>query len=31
MYFTNILIPILGIINLIMLKLHDNVSMKGLY
>ena len=31
MSYTNILIHILGIVNLIMLKLHDNVSMKELY
>ena len=31
MYYTNILIHILGIVNLIMLNLHDNISMKELY
>ena len=31
MYYTNILIHILGIVNLIILKLHDNISMKELY
>ena len=31
MYYTNILIHILRIVNLIMLKLHDNISMKELY
>ena len=31
MYYTNILIHILGIVNLIMLKLHNNISMKELY
>ena len=31
MYYTYILIHILVIVNLIMLKLHDNVSMKELY
>ena len=31
MYYTNILIHILGIVNLIMLKLYDNVSMKELH
>ena len=31
MYYINILIHILGIVYLIMLKLHDNVSMKELY
>ena len=31
MYYTNILIHILGIVHLIMLKLHDNISMKELY
>ena len=31
MYYTNILIHKLGIVNLIMLKLHDTISMKELY
>ena len=31
MYYTNILVHILVIVNLIMLTLHDNVSMKELY
>ena len=31
MYYTNILIHILGIVNSIMLKLHNNISMKELY
>ena len=31
MYYTNILIHILRIVNLIRFKLHDNVSMKELY
>ena len=31
MYYTNILIHILGIVHLIMLKLHDTISMKVLY
>ena len=31
MYYTNILIHILGIVNLIMLKLHNNIFMKELY
>ena len=31
MYYTNILIDILVIVNLIMLKVHDNISMKELY
>ena len=31
MYYTNILIHILRIVNLIMLRLHDNISMKELY
>ena len=30
MNYTNILVHILGIVNLIMFKLHDNVSMKEL-
>ena len=31
MYYTNILIHILEIVNLIMLNLHNNITMKELY